>query len=259
MVFAGAGSIATCNSNNDEATAKLIDSLSGYVFTAGDDAFQHGAASDFSSCYQPTWGRFVSRTLPALGNHDYDQGNANGAFGYYGGKLGSQGYYSSDINGWHIVVLNDNIAFGAGSAQEQWLRADLAAHPSQCTMAIWHQPMFFSSTAAGWNSRSAYKPIWDDLAAAGADLVVNGHQYDYERLAPMRPDGTRDDALGIREFNVGTGGYAVEMPTARHPNSEVVGATLGVLKLTLYADHYDWQFLSVAGQSFTDSGSNACH
>lgn len=261
MIFAGAGNIATCNSNHDEETAKLLDGMTGYVFTTGDNAFNGGSASDYANCYGPTWGRHRARTIPALGNHDYDAGNANGATGYFGSRLpnGAQ-WYSTDINGWHVVVLNDHLPFTAGSAQEQWLRADLAAHPSQCTLAIWHQPMFFSSKTAGWTSRSEFRPLWNALDAAGADLVLNGHSYHYERMAPMRPDGTRDDARGIREFNVGTGGYAVQLPSAAvHPNSEARAGVYGVLKLTLYPDRYDWQFVPVAGQSYTDAGSTPCH
>src|ERR1043166_937280 len=191
-VFSGAGSIAGCGSPNAEATAALLDALPGSVFTAGDNAFPHGAAADYATCYQPTWGRHLARTYPALGNHDYDLGNADAAFAYFGGRLPNPGYYSFDLGTWHVIVLNDMLTFAAGSAQEQWLTADLAAHPVQCTMALWHHPRFFSSNTAGWTDEAAYRILWDDLYAAGADLVVNGHQYHYERLAPMAPDRSEE-------------------------------------------------------------------
>lgn len=261
-MFAGAGNIATCNSSNDAATAALLDGMNGFVFTTGDNAFPGGAAADYANCYQPSWGRHLSRTIPALGNHEYDAGNASGAFGYFGSRLPNapNGWYSADIGDWHVVVLNDNLPISAGSPQEQWLRADLAANPRQCTIALWHQPRFFSSNSAGWTSRSASLAVWNALQAAGVDVVVNGHSYHYERMAPMRPDGTRDDAGGIRQFNAGTGGYALQMPTAAvHPNSEARAAVHGVLKLTLSAGSYSWEFVPVAGQGYSDSGSGACH
>jgi hypothetical protein len=162
-----------------------------------------------------------------------------------------------------VIVLNDNpafVPFAAGSAQDQWLVADLAANTRRCTIALWHQPRFFSSNTAGFTSSSSRKILWDRLHAAGVDVVVNGNQYHYERLAPMRPDGTPDDSTGIREFNVGTGGESLALPTvAIHPQSEVRAAVHGVLSLTLRADDYAWSFIPIAGSTFTDSGSARCH
>src|ERR1041384_3679938 len=265
VVLAGAGNIATCGMDNDEATAELLDALPGYVFTVGDNAPSKGAAADFANCYGPTWGRHLTRTYPVLGNQDYTLGNDNGALGYFGLRLGdpTKGYYSSDVGAWHVIVLNDNAAyvpFAAGSTQEQWLRADLAAHPNQCVIALWHQSRFFSSNTVGYNERPTYKVLWSDLYAAGADVVVNGQDYYYERMKPMDSLGAVDTLRGLRQFNVGTGGYSLGLPTVGiHPNSEVRGAVYGVLELTLRSSGYDWRFLPVAGQTFSDSGSGTCH
>ena len=146
----------------------------------------------------------------------------------------------------------------AGNPQEQWLKADLAAHPAQCTLAYWHRPRFSS----GEHGNQTYmSTIWQDLYNAGADVVLNGHDHDYERFAPQNPSGGADSTNGIREFVVGTGGknhYAFS--STIQPNSQVRNMdTYGVLKLTLHPSGYDWQFVPQAGKSFTDSGSGTCH
>jgi hypothetical protein len=265
VVFSGAGNIATCGTNNDEATAQLLDGLPGFVFTGGDNAFPNGSAADYANCYDPTWGRHKARTWAVLGNHDYNLGNADGAFGYFGDRAGpsGKGYHSFDLGSWHVIVLNDNgnyVPFAAGSVQEQWLKDDLAANSKACTLALWHVSLFLSSNTDGYTVNPSRRILWNDLYAAGADLVVNGAQHHYERFAPMDPTGAGDASRGIREFNVGTGGESVELPTvAIHPNSEVRGSVFGVLSLTLRDTGYDWKFVPVAGESFTDSGSGTCH
>ena len=261
QVFMGAGNIAQCTNDRDELTAQLIDANPGStVFVLGDNAYPSGTLANYSNCYGPTWGRHKSRTHPTPGNLDYATGNANGYFDYWGAAAGerNKGWYSYDVGDWHIVVLNDLVAFGAGSEQEAWLRADLAASAKLCTLAYWHNPRFFSSTVAGWTSSSTRKILWDDLYAAGAEIVLNGQQHQYERMAPMRPDGTRDDVTGIREFSVGTGGESAGMPTVIHPNSETISIAYGVLKLVLSPDSYTWEFLTIPGSTYTDSGSGTC-
>ena len=259
VVLVGAGDIAGCTYDTDEATAKLLDGIAGTVFTAGDNAYESGTAAEFANCFGPTWGRQKSRMRPAIGNHEYTTPNAAGYFGYFGAAGGEPGkaYYSYDLGAWHIVVLNSNLAMTAGSPMESWLRADLAAHPVKCTLAIWHHPRFSSGHHG---SSTASQPLWQALYDAGADLVVSGHDHIYERFAPQTPDGQLDATRGIREFVVGTGGaglYAFEHPA---PNSQVKNNTThGVLKLTLYGDHYDWTFVPVAGSTFTDSGTGTCH
>jgi hypothetical protein len=256
-VFVGAGDIASCLYDTDEATAKLLDNIPGTVFTLGDNAYRYGTPADFKHCYAPTWGRHKSRTRPAPGNHDYNTAGAAGYFDYFGAAAGdrSMGYYSYDLGTWHLIALNSEIDQSAGSAQEQWLRADLAAHPNFCTLAYWHKP-HFSSGDHGYNPDS--QALWQALYEAGADVILNGHDHDYERFAPQNPNG-QADPQGIREFVVGTGGNSLEPLTKIQPNSEVRNdSTYGVLKLTLHATSYDWQFVPIAGQTFTDAGTADC-
>jgi Calcineurin-like phosphoesterase len=260
-VLVGAGDIASCSGSGDEATAKLVDQIPGTVFTVGDNAYEKGTASDFSQCYGPTWGRFKSRTRPAAGNHEYQTSGAKPYYDYFGAAAGdrTQGWYSYEAGAWHVVVLNSNCGpvggCGAGSPQERWLRADLAAAKAECIAAVWHEPRFSSA----YGNSSSTKPFWDALYQFGADVIVNGHHHDYERFAPQDPDG-RADPRGVREFIVGTGGRSLTssfQTTAR--NSEIRNnTTYGVMKLTLRADGYDWEFVSVAGKTFRDSGSSGC-
>ncbi len=225
-VLVGAGDIADCTTDHDARTAELVEGIAGTVFTAGDNAYEAGAPAAFRDCYGPTWGRFRDRTRPAAGNHDFVTRGADGYFGYFGPAAGRApgGWYSYDAGAWHVVVLNSNCdAVGgcdAASAQGAWLAADLAAHPARCTLAIWHHPRFSSGEHGGDPRADAF---WRALYAAGADVVVNGHDHDYERFAPQAPDGTADQAGGIREFVVGTGGKELRGFRSSAPNSEVVG------------------------------------
>jgi PKD repeat protein len=264
-VLVGAGDIADCGLTNDEATAALVANIPGTVFTAGDNAYDNGTAAEFADCYNPTWGRFKSRTRPAPGNHEYNTPGATGYYGYFGSAADdpSKGYYSYDYGGWHVVVLNAecNSVGGcdAGSPQEQWLRSDLAAHPATCTAAIWHEPRFSSGTDHGDDPRS--QVFWEDLYYAGADVVINGHDHDYERFAPMDPAGNAEPTYGIREFVVGTGGKELNGFLNKVDRNSVArdARDHGVLKLTLHDVSYDWEFVPVPGGSgFTDSGTAAC-
>src|SRR2546423_1903321 len=266
-VLIGAGNISTCgkhdSNNNDEATAKLLDANPGTVFAAGDNQLPDGSASNYSRCYNPTWGRHKADTRPTPGEIEYKQSGASGYFSYFGAAAGTpgQGYYSYDLGDWHGGVLNSGISTRAGSAQEQWLRAGLSASSRRCTLAYWHHPRFFSGSSASRNA--GVQPLWDDLYAAGAEVVVNAHYENYERFGPQTPDGTPDGSFGIREFVVGTGGAGHNAFGAAAPNSELRhSSTYGVLKLTLSADgsnSYTWEFIPIAGSSFTDTGSGGCH
>ncbi len=258
-VIVGAGDIAVCGQTGDEQTAKLLDNIPGQVITLGDNSNDQGSASQYANCYEPTWGRHKARTKPAVGNHDYLTDNGAPFFAYFGSAIPSKGYYSYDLGAWHIVVLNSECSHAggcqAGSTQDKWLQADLAAHPNKCTLAYWHEPRFSSGQ---WGNHDRYATFWQDLYAAHADIVLNGHDHDYERFALQNP-GQQVDPNGIREFVVGTGGASHGFFNAIQPNSQVRNATtFGVIQLTLHADHYDWKFVPVAGQSFTDSGSEAC-
>ena len=263
-VLVGAGDIADCkNLDGAEATAKLLDQIPGTVMAVGDLAYPDGSKENFR-CYDKTWGRARSRTRPAPGNHEFHAAGATPYFDYFGVLAGDPktGYYSYDLGSWHIMVLNSECkdigGCDAGSPQEKWLRADLAGHPVACTLAYWHKPLFSSGSAHG--NDLTVKPLWDALYDANADVVINGHDHDYERFAPQRPDGTPDPVRGIREFVAGTGGKNLRPFGAPKPNSEARDASaFGVLKLTLRAKGYDWQFIPEQGKTFTDSGSGVCH
>ena len=263
-ILVGAGDIADCRElPGAEATGKLLDQIPGTVMAVGDLADPNGSKEDFV-CYDKTWGRAKSRTRPAAGNHEYHASGATPYFEYFGAVAGDpgSGYYSYELETWHIIVLNSECkdvgGCEAGSRQEKWLRADLAAHPAACTLAYWHKPLFSSGATHG--NDPEIKPLWQALYDAHADVVVNGHDHDYERFAPQTPDGGADPSRGIREFVAGTGGRH-ERPFAEpKPNSEIRNAdTFGVLKFTLKPKGYDWQFIPEAGKSFTDAGSGSCH
>lgn len=234
------------------------------MFTLGDNAYQSGAIEEFADCYEPSWGRHKARTRPAAGNHEYYTPGAAGYYDYFGAAAGEpgKGYYSYDLGTWRAVVINSNCydvgGCHAGSPQEQWLRADLAAHRRPCTLAYWHYPRFSSGMWHG--SFSLMQPIWQALYDAGAEVVLSGHEHNYERFAPQDADGAADPARGIRQFVVGTGGKELYPLGPGIPNSEVRNdQSFGVLKLILRAGAYDWEFLPVAGQTSRDSGSAPCH
>lgn len=263
-VLVGAGDIAFCaDLTGAEATAKLLDRIPGTVMALGDLAYPNGSKEDFE-CYDRTWGRAKTRTRPAPGNHDFHSSGATPYFDYFGGAAGDprRGYYSYELGAWHVVVLNtecvDVGGCGAGSAEEKWLREDLAAHLGSCTLGYWHKPLFSSGGSHGNNLEIT--AIWQALYDAGADVMVNGHDHDYERFAPQDPQGKADAARGIREFVVGTGGKNLRPFGAIRANSELRNAeTFGVLKLTLNPDGYEWLFIAQDGKSFSDSGRGTCH
>src|SRR5436189_38413 len=272
VTLVGAGNIARCDRINDEATAALLDNIPGTVFAVGDGAYPNGTLANYQNCHDPSLGRHKARTYPVTGNHEYDSSaTAVGYVSYWGtsysGVLGgdpSQGYYSYDLGAWHIIVLNSNNAFvstAVGSPQDTWLQSDLAATTKQWVLAMWPSPRFYSTTSSQFFPTGSVKPFWDDLYAAGAELIINAHMQDYERFAPQTPTGAADPTNGIREIIVGTGGSGLDAPnTLIIPNSEVqISGVYGVLKLTLGDGSYSWEFIPVAGQTGTDSGSAACH
>ena len=263
-ILIGAGDIADCTDlAGAEATAKLLEANPGTVMALGDLAYPNGTAEDFK-CYDKTWGRVKIRTRPAVGNHEFHSAGANYYFQYFGGAAGDPktGYYSYELGSWHIVVLNSECAeiggCGTGSPEEKWLRADLAAHPVGCTLAYFHKPRFSSGLNHGNDPEMG--AFWQALYDFNAELIVNGHDHDYERFAPQDPNGEWDPKRGIREFVVGTGGKNLREFGLHKANSELRNnKAFGVLKLTLKATGYDWQFIPEAGRSFTDSGSGSCH
>jgi len=255
----GAGDIAHCNNEGDEITANMLDSIPGTVVTTGDNAYPDGSVEEFANCYDPSWGRHKDRTYPSPGNHDYHTPDAAGYFAYFGSRAGEpgKGYYSYDLGTWHIIVLNSMIPVGPGSPQNQWLRDDLAAHQVACTLAYWHYPRFSSGTVHG--SDKDMDSLWQALYDYGADVVLSGHEHNYERFAPQDPQGNADPTRGIREFVIGSGGrshYTFGPPIA---NSEVRNSdTNGLLKLILHDGSYSWEFIPEPGKTFTDSGNAPC-
>ncbi len=253
VVLVGAGDISTCDNSNDEATAKLLDNISGTVFTAGDNAYPGGTYTQFTNCYHPTWGRHKSRTKPVPGNHEY---NTSGAAGYFKYFSNTPSYYAYNLGDWRIYALNSEIDVSSTSAQVKWLKNDLTANPKRCVLAYWHKPRWSSGSHYGSNSK--YQTLWKTLYDAGAELVISGHEHHYERFKEMNAYGTASSP-GLREFVVGTGGashysFGSILSTSQVRNS----STYGVLKLTLNSTSYSWKFIPVAGKTFTDSGTTNC-
>jgi hypothetical protein len=259
----GLGTAAACQ---QRATSNAI--LAGKynaVLPLGDEQYNAGTAAGFAASYNPTWGRLKAISHPVVGNHEYGSPGAAPYYAYFGAAAGGsgQGWYSYDLGSWHLIALNSNCALlpggcGPGSPQERWLRSDLAAHPVACTLAYWHHPLF---TSGGEGPTPEMSTIWNDLMAAHADVVLNGHEHDYERFAAQTPSARRDDANGIREIIVGTGGENHLSFRAVHAaNSEVRDNTsFGFLELTLSNGAYAWRFVSAPSTGFSDSGNAACH
>jgi hypothetical protein len=243
------GDIASCTSNGDEQTAALVSRIPGTIAVLGDIAYENGSDSDFTKCFEPSWGKFVPRIRAALGNHEYNTRAAAPAIKLF--RLPQNGWYSYQLGAWHVIVLNSNCSQVGGcerdSAQGRWLQADLAAHPARCTLAYWHHPRFSSGIHG---SDPTYAPFWDLLARAKAEIVLQGHDHDYERFAPIK---------GIRSFVVGTGGKSQYPTLVPRPGSVVRNSTtFGVLRLTLRPTGYDWKFLPAGKGTFTDAGTGRC-
>jgi hypothetical protein len=269
-VIAAAGDIAcppgrpvTASACHQATTALVLSRLRPTaVLPIGDDQYETGALGAFRASYAPTWGRFNAIARPVPGNHEYAGNDGTGYYAYFGARAGdpARGYYSYDLGRWHLIALNSNCAIvscATGSPQVRWLRADLAAHPARCTLAYWHHPRFSSGLHG---NEQPVAPLWRALYDAGADIVLNGHDHDYERFGPQTPAGRADARRGIREFVVGTGGvnhYPILIPRANSQRRN--NATFGVLALTLHRDGYSWRFVPEAGSRFTDSGTGSCH
>jgi hypothetical protein len=252
------------------AGGNLAGSKLAAVLPLGDEQYTYGDYNQFLQVYDTTWGATKSISHPVPGNHEYATPNAQGYYDYFDGVgkstgpagARSGGYYSYDVGTWHVIALNSNctaISGGCGynSAQEKWLRADLATHSNTCTLAYWHHPTFTSGYETGG---AAMSQMWTDLYNANADLVLGGHDHQYERFAPQNPTGQYDPTRGIREFVVGTGGRSLEGFGTPLANSQVRNSTTyGVLKLTLHSSSYDWQFVPALGGGFTDQGTASCH
>jgi hypothetical protein len=257
-VLLAVGDIASCDVSTDELVGELAARLEGTIALLGDIAYPRGSPDDFASCFDPTWGPMRPRLRPAPGNHEYETKNASGYFGYFGavaGRIG-EGWYSYDLGSWHLITLNSNCdgigGCGRGSPQLAWLEQDLASSGASragaCTLAYWHHPRWSSGNHGTTDMTDA---LWDALAAAGADVVLFGHDHDYERMEPID---------GMRSFVVGTGGQSLyAWPDAPLPQTAVrANDTYGLIQLTLGPAEYAWEFIPVTGGSFTDSGEGTC-
>lgn len=269
MTIYAAGDIADCRKrapeeSNAGKTARMIAAAlaqdrNAAVLTLGDNTYPVGLPDEFTHCYEPTWGRFRNRTYPSPGNHEYKTPAAIGYYGYFGDRAGPErrGYYSFDLGKWHIVSLNSNLQAADQQRELAWLKADLAAHPAHCTLAYWHHPRFSSG---GHGDNAFMLDFWQALEAAGADVVLAGHDHDYERFAPQDSNGRPDESHGMREFVVGTGGAGLTPIGWIKPNSETANNTShGVLRMVLRDNGYEWEFMPSDKGGFTDRGSALCH
>ena len=257
-----AGDIAACDRDGDAKTADLLDGEYGTVLALGDNVYETGTRAEFEDCYGPSWGRHKARTRPAVGNHEYKSAGAGPYFDYFGGAAGprGKGWYSFRLGEWLIIALNSNcsvVGCGVGSEQERWLRQTLAANPTQCALAFSHHAR---SSSGDHGNHDALIPLWQALYDHSVDVVLSGHDHDYERFAMQDPWRNRDDERGIRQFVVGTGGKSLYSWGTVKRNSLVrSNDASGVLRLTLYPDRYSFKFMPVAGETFTDSGTRSCH
>jgi hypothetical protein len=240
------------------ATADLIGQLHPTaVLTLGDNQYENNTLAAYQAVYGPTWGKYKSITFPTIGSHEYLTKGAAGYFAYFGYPA----YYSYNLGDWHIISLDSECHFvggcQAGSAQERWLQANLAAYPRLCTLVTWHEPRWSSGEHQDATQMSA---IWADLVAANVDVVLTGHNHDYERFVPLNATG-QPDPNGTAEFVVGTGGKNHYGFVAAPLPGEVVrnDTSFGVIDMTLGPSSYSWRFVPAPGYSFTDSGSASCH
>ena len=256
-ILVGAGDIGECESAGASQTAALLDTIGGMVFTTGDNGQSDGSFEEYQNCYDPAWGKQKARTLPVPGNHDYTTPGAPDYFRYFGARAGPPGlgYYSTRVGaGWLFVGLNSEIDVGPNSAQVQWLRQTLRVEQARCIAAAWHQPFVSSGPSRG---TPRMQHLWRILQEFGADIVLQGHDHFYERFAPVNADEQVDHANGIRSFLVGTGGARLMNVVARHPASVARARIWGVLKVFLFSDRYEWEFLSVGG-TVMDRGRDNC-
>lgn len=264
-----AGDIADCIKKPAAAsmaaqTSRLIiagleNDKSARVITLGDNTYPVGKPEEFENCYEPTWGRFKERTLPSPGNHDYAQPLAAPYYNYFGELAGPErrGYYSTQLGHWQIISLNSNLDPQQMQKQLDWLKDELSKNSQQCRLAFWHHPAFSSG---GHGNNDKMRPVWKLLAEAKTDIVLAGHDHDYERFVPLNANGEQDDQHGIRSFVVGTGGAKLTPMFLPKSITEIRdNSTNGVLKLSLHEKSYEWEFLPVPGKNFSDKGKADCH
>jgi acid phosphatase type 7 len=253
------GDIAECDRDEQEATAALLDRVPGPILGLGDYAYDDGTVAEYAECFDPSWGRHKARIRPTRGNHEGD-----GYLPYFADAAAPSGrtYYAFSVGAWQVISLDSELCLEDGdcdgqSEQEQWLREELERDDRPCTLAYFHHPRFSSGRHG---SDDTFDGFWKALYEGNADVVLVGHDHHYERFAPMRPDGTRDDARGLRQFIVGTGGANLRSAEDVVAGSEVrQWRSYGFLQMQLLPDSYTWRFLVAAGDQFEDAGVGECH
>lgn len=253
-----AGDIAECNGPVEKsgaaATARLIPD-NATVFVLGDSTYPFADPPTIARCYAPTWGRFLAHTYAVPGNHDYIDGSAVEFLRYFGARVPRRTWFRAQVGDWWVIGLDSNINGPAMARQQRWLKHELAtiAGDGRCIVALWHHALI--STGLHKGDGAAMKPAWQALDAAGADIVLSGHEHFYESFDPLDADGKpRPD--GIREFVVGTGGARL-VDFSLSTKHRDYGRVHGVLELALEADHYRFAFRNVDG-TLRDEGTATC-
>ena len=252
------GDTGWCGSPALAPLSTLLGRLEGDILLAGDLAYPSGTMEEFRNCFEPSFGRYKSRMRASPGNHDYVSSvTATSYFEYFGDRSGPNrlGYYSFRAAEWTIFMLNSNVPIGRTSAQYAFVRERMQQSPTRCTMAVLHHP-FDSSGVNG--PTPSLRDMWELMYNLGGDVVIAGHDHLYERHAPVDPSQRRDDARGIRQFTVGTGGAPLYSRVRAATNSELLISSWGVLRLKLDPALYEWTFLDMNGTT-VDHGLNVCH
>ncbi|TAL12134.1 MAG: hypothetical protein EPO00_02295, partial [Chloroflexota bacterium] len=245
---------------NSQAATDLIASWNPNLVLYLGDVYEKGTPTEFDNWYGgPTayYGRFRSITNPAIGNHEYEGTLAPGYFNYWDNV---PHYYSYTIGPWHFISLDSTSQYNqtsSGSGQVTWLANDLATNTAPCTIAYFHHPTY-SVGPNGDTNRMA--TIWSMLASAGVDLVLNGHDHDYQRWLPMAGTGATSPS-GMTQFVIGTGGHGIQ-PFARTDARLAAGfdtspGAIGALRLQLTDGYAGYEFINTAG-TVLDSGGVAC-
>jgi hypothetical protein len=243
--IAAAGDIATSGSG-DTATSNLVLDLNPtQVYTLGDNVYPDGTLGQFNSYYDPTWGRFLAKTFPTVGNHDYHTAGASGYKTYFAPSAGNGDLlnYSHMFEGWLVVHLDSE---GSTTAAVNFLNDRLAASSATCEIVMWHHPRFSSGEHGNDASQAS---LWDAAVAGDVELVLNGHDHNYERFAPVS---------GTEQLVVGTGGVGLRAIGTPEPGSQVRLRTHGVLALDVTDTGYSFEFIDTANV-VQDSGSGSCN
>lgn len=252
------GDTGWCGSPALGPLSRLFERFDGDILLAGDLAYPSGTMEEFRNCFEPSFGKFKSRMRASPGNHDYVASvSADSYFQYFGERSGPNrlGYYSFKAAEWTVFMLNSNVPINKTSAQYNFVRTTMQQTPTRCTMAVLHHP-FDSSGING--PTPSLRDMWELMYNLGGDVVIAGHDHLYERHAPVTPDQRRDDAKGIRQFTVGTGGAPLYSKVRNALNSEFLVSNYGMLRIKLDPALYEWQFMDMNG-NVLDHGLNVCH